>query len=194
MAKLVRPSSRYKASYLRALREFQREGRYTYHDIDKLRVDFESHIDEERQHIHDENIPAYRVPETIYWMADDGEFIGRLEFRHELNDHLLEIGGHIGYSIRPNRRRQGWGNHILDLGLEKAGELGMDRVLLTCDPSNIASRKIIEKNGGQFENRADLVRDGLEYHKLRFWIDVGEHLKMASRQARTGSDRPRPQI
>ncbi len=172
MAQLVRPSSRYQASYLDALREFHREGRYTYHDFDELEQNFEAHIDDECQRIHPENIEVYRVPETIFWLVDDGKFIGRLELRHKLNDHLLEVGGHIGYSIRPSRRREGYGTTILDLALQKACEFGMERVLLTCDPDNVASRKIIEKNGGEFENRVDLVRDGLEYHKLRFWIDV----------------------
>jgi predicted acetyltransferase len=193
MAKLVLPSSRYKTSYLEALREFQREGRYNYHDVDKLQLDFQPHVEEERQCIHDENIMAYRVPETIFWLVDDGEFIGRLEFRHELNDHLLEIGGHIGYSIRPSRRREGWGKRILELGVQKAREYDMDRVLLTCDPDNVASRKIIEKNGGKFENRVDVVRDGLEYHKLRFWIDVDSPMDQTQARRTRGSDRPRPQ-
>ncbi|QDG51605.1 GNAT family N-acetyltransferase [Persicimonas caeni] len=176
MAKLVRPTSRYKASYLSALREFHREGRYTYHDLDELDGDFEAHVADERKRIHPENIAVYRVPETIYWLVDGDEFIGRLELRHELNDHLLEVGGHIGYSIRPGRRREGYGTTILELALQKACECGMQRVLLTCDPDNVASRKIIEKNGGEFENRVDVVRDGMEYHKLRFWIDVESQL------------------
>lgn len=176
MAQLVRPESRYKESYLSALREFHREGRYTYHDLDQLDGDFDAHIADECKRIHPENIAAYRVPETIFWLVDDGEFIGRLELRHQLNDHLLEVGGHIGYSIRPGRRKEGYGTIILDLGLQKACEFGMERVLLTCDPDNVASRKIIEKNGGEFENRVDVVRDGMEYHKLRFWIDVPHQL------------------
>ena len=181
MAQLVHPSSQYKSSYLEALREFHREGRYTYNDFDQLRTNFQAHVDDERQRIHLENIEPYRVPETIYWLVDDGEFIGRLELRHELNDHLLEVGGHIGYSIRPSRRQSGYGTLILDLALQKACEFGMEKVLLTCDPDNVASRKIIEKNGGEFENRIDVVRDGMEYHKLRFWIDVPRQLEEPSR-------------
>ncbi len=180
MLELVRPTTRFKKSYLQAIREFQREGRYTYHNVDELQSNFRAHIDDERQRIHPENIVVYRVPETIFWLVDDGEYIGRLELRHKLNDHLLEVGGHIGYSIRPSRRQMGYGTKILELGLQKAHDAGLDRVLLTCDPDNIASRKIIEKNGGQFENRIDVVRDGMEYHKLRFWIDVPQQLERQS--------------
>lgn len=177
MLELVRPATRYKKSYLEAIGEFQREGRYTYHNVDQLRANFPAHIDDERERIHPENIVVYRVPETIFWLVDGGEYIGRLELRHKLNDHLLEIGGHIGYSIRPSLRRKGYGTKILELALHKAHEAGLDRVLLTCDPDNIASRKIIETNGGEFENRLDIVREGMEYHKLRFWIDVPQQLE-----------------
>lgn len=183
MARLVRPSSRYKESYLEALREFQAEGRYVYYDIGELRADFESFVDEECARIHHENIAPYRVPETIYWLVEDDEFIGRLELRHELNDHLLEVGGHIGYSIRPGRREEGYGTRILRAGLEKAREADLDRVLLTCDPDNVASRKIIEKCGGQFEDRVDVVREGVEYHKLRYWIDLARQLRHGSHDA-----------
>lgn len=189
MSELIRPTTRVKHSYLQALREFQREGRYTYHDLNSLRADFQAHVDDERQRIHPDNIAVYRVPETIYWMVDDGVFIGRLELRHELNDHLLEVGGHIGYSIRPTRRQMGYGNQILELGLAKAHQAGIDRVLLTCDPDNVASRKIIEKNGGQFENRVDVVRDGMEYHKLRFWIDVPAQLERGAGAASRDASR-----
>lgn len=190
MSSLVRPSSRYKDSYVAALREFHQEGRYTYHNIDRIRSDFDSLLADESARIHDENIVAYQVPETILWLVDDGEFIGRLELRHELNAHLLEIGGHIGYSIRPGRRGEGYGNEILELGLEKACELGMKRVLLTCDPDNIPSKKIIEKNGGEYENRVDVEREGIEYHKLRYWIDVPQQIGADAEQH---SPRSRPQ-
>jgi predicted acetyltransferase len=44
-------------------------------------------------------------------------------------------------------------------------DLGIDPVLVTCDVDNVASRRVIEKAGGQFEDR----RDG----KLRFWVPAG---------------------
>ena len=33
--------------------------------------------------------------------------LGAIALRHELNDFLLTIGGHIGYGIRPSARRRG---------------------------------------------------------------------------------------
>ena len=103
-------------------------------------------------------------------MIDKNAFIGRLSLRHELNEFLLKIGGHIGYEIRPSRRKQGYGTEILRLGLEKAKELGLHRVLVTCDEDNIGSKKIIEHNGGKFENSIEI--DGDKVKKLRYWIDL----------------------
>jgi len=48
----------------------------------------------------------------------------------------------------------------------------LQRVLLTCNETNIGSRKIIESNGGQFENA--LVVDGQAVPKLRYWINLDQ--------------------
>jgi predicted acetyltransferase len=56
------------------------------------------------------------------------------------------------------------------LGLEKARELGLRRVLVTCDEDNIGSKKIIEHNGGQYENAIQIEGDKVK--KLRYWIDI----------------------
>ncbi|MEZ0579811.1 GNAT family N-acetyltransferase [Nocardioides sp. MH1] len=109
-----------------------------------------------------------KVPSTYYWITDGSgsgeEVIGFLNLRHELNDWLLEEGGHIGYSVRPARRRQGHATRALALGVRRAGELGIDRVLVTCDSDNLASARTIEAGGGVFED----VRNG----KRRYWIVV----------------------
>ena len=99
-----------------------------------------------------------------------GEFIGRVSIRHALTEHLLAVGGLIGYDIRPSKRGQGYGNKILELALPKAKELGISRVLITCDVTNAASRKIIEKNGGILENQVPNPETGVD--KLRYWVDV----------------------
>ena len=109
-------------------------------------------------------MPAGRVPNTHFWIADGDDLVGYLHLRHELNDWLLEEGGHIGYSVRPARRRQGHATRALALGVRAAGELGIDRVLVTCDTDNAASARTIEAGGGVFED----VRNA----KRRYWITV----------------------
>lgn len=103
------------------------------------------------------------VPCTYLWIVEGDTFIGSLAIRHELNDFLLNEGGHIGYSVRPSARRRGYAGKALADALPIARELGITRVLLTCDEDNAGSRATIEKNGGVYED----TRNG----KRRYWID-----------------------
>jgi predicted acetyltransferase len=88
-----------------------------------------------------------------------------------LNDLLLRIGGHIGYVVVPEFRRQGHATAILHLALQFAHDrLGLNQVLLTCDDDNIGSVKTIENNGGVLE---DVISGpDLDKPKRRYWIDT----------------------
>ncbi|WP_435770197.1 GNAT family N-acetyltransferase [Nocardioides sp. SYSU DS0651] len=113
------------------------------------------------------DLDGTRVPSSYFWVTagageEGDEVIGFLHLRHTLNRFLLEEGGHIGYSIRPSSRRQGHAKAALGLGVQRAAALGIDRVLVTCDIDNPASRLTIERNGGVLEDQ----RNG----KLRYWI------------------------
>lgn len=174
---LVLPSAEYKDSFIKAVKEFQadtedsmRHKKYRELSIPELEADFGSFIERELGHARGEHIPEGYVPWSDYWLVDKGEFIGRISIRHRLNDWLKKIGGHIGYDIRPSKRRQGYGSKILGLALPKAKELGIERILITCDIANIPSGKIIEKNGGVLENVVPNPETGTE--KFRYWIDI----------------------
>ncbi len=107
---------------------------------------------------------------TLYLIREDGTILGKSSLRHELNDFLRTIGGHIGYIIRPGQRQKGNGTAILKLTLQKAKELGLTRVLVTSDEDNIASTKIIEKNGGVFEDTYQ--ENKMAVPKRRYWIEL----------------------
>lgn len=110
--------------------------------------------------------PGY-VTCTYLWIVDGDTFLGSLAIRHELNDFLLNEGGHIGYSVRPSARRQGHAAKALADALPVAQDLGISRVLITCDEGNAGSRATIERNGGVYED----TRNG----KRRYWIQfVGQ--------------------
>ena len=98
------------------------------------------------------DLPPGRVAQMTYFLAigaaEAGEVIGLSSLRHTLTPPLEDVGGHIGYRIRPSARRQGYGTLILELTLRQAQALGLSRVLLTCDRDNLASARVIQRNGG----------------------------------------------
>ncbi|GAT74405.1 GNAT family N-acetyltransferase [Microbacterium hydrocarbonoxydans] len=116
-------------------------------------------------------LPEGSVHNDLYWIVDDGELLGFLSFRHELNEWLREAGGHIGYAVRPSRRRQGHASAALRLALARAREIGLDRVLVTCDDENVASARTIEGAGGVLQDVSDQSERG---HAMlrRYWIET----------------------
>lgn len=167
---LAEPSVIYRDSFIQSVQEFQAEGRQQHYDLNSLTDDFSSFVQGLRDQKDRTKLKPGRVPSSDFWLIDNNEFIGRLSIRHELNEVLLRMGGHIGYEIRSSKRKRGYGTEILRLGLEKAKELGLRRVLVTCDEDNIGSKKIIEHNGGMFENAIEMEGDTVK--KLRYWIDI----------------------
>ena len=174
---LAEPSVIYRDSFIQSVLEFQAEGRQLHYDLKSISSDFGAFVQELLYQKDRARLKPGRVPASEFWLIDDNEFIGRLSLRHELNEYLLMMGGHIGYEIRPSKRRQGYGTEILRLGLQRARELGLARVLVTCDEDNIGSKKIIEHNGGKFENAIEI--DGDPVKKLRYWIDIQRSSKIA---------------
>ncbi|HLX56339.1 MAG TPA: GNAT family N-acetyltransferase [Ktedonobacteraceae bacterium] len=167
---LVEPSLVYKDSFIEGVREFQAEGRELSYDLNRISENFGAFLRQLRDDGEQAKIPADRVPASHFWLIDGDEYVGRLTLRHELNETLLSWGGHIGYLICPSKRMRGYGKEILRLGLIKAKERGLRRVLVTCDEDNIGSMKIIEHNGGKLENIV-VVNDS-PVRKMRFWIDI----------------------
>lgn len=102
------------------------------------------------------------VPSTLFWYVSGEHYLGSLVIRHRLTAELAEAGGHVGYHIVTPWRRQGHATRMLAAGLVECRRLGLDRVLLTCDRHNEASRRVILANGG--------VPDGRIRGEDRFWI------------------------
>ena len=95
-----------------------------------------------------------RLPGYSRWMWD-GEFCGSIGFRWqpgttELPPYCL---GHVGFSVVPWKRQRGYATRALQLLLPQAGEEGLSYIELTTNSDNIASRRVIEANGGRLIER-----------------------------------------
>ncbi|MCE1180270.1 MAG: GNAT family N-acetyltransferase [Micrococcales bacterium] len=184
MAHIVRPDYRYHRSYLEAVDEFAAEGGHIDGDGPwaqeaDAETGFEGYaftresLEEPEQfralvrrrraeELPETPRPAGWVPVTNLWFVEGDTWLGSINLRHELSDFLREVGGHIGYAVRPSARRQGHATEALRQTLELAGEMGLGEVLLTCDEDNAGSRHIIEAAGGRYEDS----RQG----KRRYWV------------------------
>ncbi len=57
---------------------------------------------------------------------------------------------------------------MLRLALPEAKEIGLEKVLITCDDDNIASAKVIENNGGIFERFVEKNSKKMR----RYWVNT----------------------
>jgi predicted acetyltransferase len=179
VAQLIEPDARVWRSFAAAMDEFRAEGRGATDDRSVIggylrdrAAELETEADFARfvagvraQRLEATPRPAGFVPDTELWWVEGDAFLGRIGIRHRLTPTLLEMGGHIGYDVRPSARRQGHATEMLRQALPIAHELGIDPALITCDVDNVGSRAVIEANGGILEDQ----RAG----KLRFWTPTG---------------------
>ncbi len=112
-----------------------------------------------------------RVPSHSYMAIRkaDNRLVGIIDLRHHINHPILGTwGGHSGYSVRPTERGKGYAKEMLRLNIANAKDLGIDKLLITCNAKNPASRKTILANGGIYESTIDVDGEKIE----RYWISV----------------------
>ena len=115
------------------------------------------------------HLPSGWVAMSTFWLLDGREIVGEIRIRHRLSPALEDFGGHIGYNVRPSQRRKGYATRMLALGLEEARRLRLTGVLLTCDPANIGSVRVIERNGGRLLSQSPAHSGRMT---SRYWIDL----------------------
>lgn len=116
-----------------------------------------------------ERINPNYSPQTTFGVFDDEKLVGGFVLRHTLKGRLMNHGGNIGYFVRPSERNKGYGKILLNLALKKAREIGLEKVLVTCRNDNIGSTRVIESNGGKYEN--DYYDESLGKTYRRYWIE-----------------------
>ena len=120
---------------------------------------------------------AGRCPGKTFLLIreNDNRLVGTVNVRWDLNEEMLRFVGHIGYGIRPSERRKGYNKINLYLALKEAEKIGLERVMIDCAASNIASDKTIKALGGIMERCEIDPADG-EMTNV-YWISVEEALK-----------------
>lgn len=118
-----------------------------------------------------------RVPASTYFTVreSDNKIVGMVNLRHYLDNNLRNIGGHIGYSIRPTERGKGYAKVQLYLALLECKKLGIEEAMVDCVKSNIKSEKTILALGGVFDKE---FYDQPHKRVLRnYFINVNESIE-----------------
>jgi predicted acetyltransferase len=175
---LVTPSQRYLTSYIAALNKGwlpnnMRE-QSALEELKRIERDAQGFIDWlDSRNTQGEMIPlpdgtlVPRLPGFRQWIWD-GEFCGSIALRwqagsNELPDFCL---GHVGYSVVPWKLRQGYATQALKQLLPMAREQGLNYLVISTQPDNLASQKVILNNGGRF---VDAVKPPLFYGHDEEW-------------------------
>ena len=166
------PRQSEEAEFLRAHRATSPSVRHFLHYYDEA-MSFRRYLEVLAEQERGENLSANDVPATFLFAFAGTRIVGRVSIRHSLNPYLERFGGHIGYVVVPEYRRQGYATAILRQSLQIAGQtLGLKRVLVTCEDDNVGSIKTIEKNGGVLESIVPAL-DG-DKPTRRYWIATAE--------------------
>lgn len=168
--RLVEPSIEYKEQYLDMIQEWKLTGERMVPFT--LRIDcsdFDSFLNELHKLRYEPIENERMVNSTTYWLVNSKcRVLGAVNIRHKLNKNLLNIGGHIGYGIRPSERQKGYATKQLTLALIKAKEMGIRKALVTCDKGNVGSAKTILNNGGILDSEALIDGKWIQ----RYWIEI----------------------
>ncbi len=174
MPELVAPTVKLHASWLEARDEWGHgvhqdgAGLHADTDVDSAEGFAEWVAMLVRQADHSVPVAPDRVHANYWWIVEGDQYLGAISLRHELNDFLLDAGGHIGYGVRPSARGRGLATWAVAVVLDEARKLGLDRVLITCDDNNVASAKTIERSGGVLED----VRTTTLGLTRRYWVTL----------------------
>ena len=153
MITLKRPTKEYESEALAFKQEFIENGETTINGSELLdQMDsYDEWLKSVTDNISPDTVnPEWVVTDTYFAFDEDDNIVGIIDLRHELNDFLKDYGN-SGYSVRPSQRRKGYATEMLKLIIERARQIGMDKLQLSVETSNEASVKTITKNGGKYE-------------------------------------------
>ena len=174
--RLIKPTKIFEEQVLKIVQEFIDDGTTLYWVwwLKKFVDNYDGRLDYLKQNEHEETVDIDRVPANQYILISetDNKVIGFINTRLRINDSLLQHWGHIWYSIRPSERNKHYATAQLFTVLKIYKDLWIEKVLLTCDKSNIWSAKTIQNCWWVLENE---IIDPTDWELLqRYWINVSE--------------------
>ncbi len=148
---LVFPTPEMEAKVLSFKNAFLENGERTIpgsYKLDQDRYTYEMWLDIITRNLTPETAnPKFGTSETYFAEDECGELVGILNFRHTLTPFYAN-SGHIGLSVVPAARRQGYATAMLQSALGLAAKAGIREIRLVCNTTNIGSRKTILACGG----------------------------------------------
>jgi predicted acetyltransferase len=116
------------------------------------------------------NLASHEVPTTSLFGFLGNHIVGKVSIRHYLNSYYELKGGHVGFGVLSEYRGRGFATQMLSSALDYCRVIGLKKILLTCENSNLYSIKVIIKNGGVLEPSTDSIHANPKI--LRYWINL----------------------
>jgi predicted acetyltransferase len=170
--RLVEPSLEYQAAYLGMVEEWRKvESKLVPYVLMLGTDDFPAMLEKLANQKSGVGLPEDFVEQSTYWLLDEKmeRLLGAVNIRHRLNESLMLRGGHIGYGIRPGERRKGYATRMLAMALDIARNMGLSKVLVTCDKINVGSARTIMNNGGVLDSEWSEPAGNVIQ---RYWIEL----------------------
>lgn len=108
--------------------------------------------------------------------------LGRCDLRVGESEPI-RYAGHIGYNIYERYRGHHYALKASKLLLQFAHELGLEEVIITCDPDNIPSKKTLERLNGRYLAMVEVPKDSPCYaagdrQKCQFLYKTASYLSV----------------
>lgn len=124
-----------------------------YDDI-VIRLDGISKADYTRNYVPSHNFGIYLAKENIK--------VGQISFKIGIQELFKKYAGQVGYEVDEHYRGNGYATKAL-MALKKHLAHYMPYIYITCNPTNMASARTIEKAGGIFQEVVDVPKDSPAY-------------------------------
>lgn len=110
--------------------------------------------------LHHDWLPAY-----AFQMECDGRPAGGLRLRIGDGDEVRLYFGHIGFDVDEPFRGRHFAERSCRLVFPLARRHGLRELWMTCNPDNVASRRTLERLGGEYVETIALPTDNVMYEK-----------------------------